>query len=63
MPISIDRHELQRLIEQGSAQLVEVLPTAEFEEAHLPGAVNIPIKELNSESTSGLNKDAPVIVY
>ena len=63
MPTSIDKHELQKLIRQGSAQLVEVLPTAEFEEAHLAGAVNIPLKELNRESTSALNKDAPVIVY
>ena len=63
MPTSIDRHELQKLIEQDSAQLVEVLPTAEFEEAHLPGAVNIPLNELNGESTGRLNKDAPVIVY
>ncbi len=63
MPISIDRHEVQRLVEQGSAQLVEVLPPAEFEEAHLPGAINISLKELNRESTGVLNKDAPVIVY
>ena len=63
MPTSIDRHELQSLIEHDSAQLVEVLPTAEFEEAHLPGAINIPLNELNRESTDGLNKDAPVIVY
>ncbi len=63
MPISIDRHEVLRLVEQGSAQLVEVLPPAEFEEAHLPGAINISLKELNSESTADLNKDAPVIVY
>lgn len=63
MPISIDRRELQKLIEQGSTQLVEVLPPAEFEEAHLPGAINIPLKELDSQSTGDLNKDAPTIVY
>ena len=63
MPVSVDRHEVQRLVEHDSAQLVEVLPTAEFEEAHLPGAINIPLNELNRESTVDLNKDAPVIVY
>ena len=63
MPISIDRHEVQRLVEEESGQIVEVLPEAEYEEAHLPGAVNIPLKDLDSESTAGLNKDAPVIVY
>ena len=55
MPVSIDRHEVQRLIAHDSAQLVEVLPTAEFEEDHLPGAINIPLNELNRESTVGLN--------
>ncbi|MCH7983824.1 MAG: rhodanese-like domain-containing protein [Chloroflexi bacterium] len=63
MPTPIDRHEVQRLAEQDSAQLVEVLPSAEFEEAHLPGAINIPLDELDGESTGVLNKDAPVIVY
>ena len=63
MPVSIDRHELQKLVEQGSAQIVEVLPIAEFEQAHLPGAINVPLKELDGESTSVLSKDVPVIVY
>lgn len=62
MPDSIARDEVQRLIEQG-AQLVEVLPRQEYEEEHLPGAINIPLKELNRESAALLRRDAPVIVY
>ena len=63
MPTSIDRHEVQRLVEQDGAQLVEVLPEAEYAEAHLPGAINIPLKEFDAQSISVLNTDAPVIVY
>ena len=63
MPTSIDRHEVQRLVEQEGAQLVEVLPEAEYAEAHLPGAINIPLKDLDAQSISVLNTDAPVIVY
>ena len=63
MPTSIDRYEVQRLVEQEGAQLVEVLPEAEYAEAHLPGAINIPLKELDAHSISVLNTDAPVIVY
>jgi rhodanese-related sulfurtransferase len=48
MPTEIDRHELQRLVAEG-AQLVEVLPPAEYEDEHLPGAVNIPLKSWASE--------------
>ncbi len=48
---------------EGGAQLVEVLPREEYEEAHLPGAINIPLKELDGEATARLRRDAPVIVY
>jgi phage shock protein E len=62
MPTSIDRDELQRLLDQG-AQLVEVLPEAEYEDEHLPGAVNIPLKSLDAESSRRLERDRAVIVY
>jgi rhodanese-related sulfurtransferase len=63
MPRSIDRHELQQLIAEQQAQLVEVLPAAEYAEEHLPGAINIPLKELDRQGTSRLDQTRPVIVY
>ena len=54
--------EVQRLVEEG-AQLVEVLPPEEYEEQHLPGALNIPLKELNAQTAARLPRDRPVIVY
>ena len=62
MPIPIDRNEVQRLL-AGGAQLVEVLPPAEYEDEHLPGAINIPLKELDEETTEQLDRGRPVIVY
>ncbi len=62
MPTSIDRGDVQRLMGEG-AQLVEVLPPAMYEEMHLPAAVNIPLKDLNRETTAKLERDRPVIVY
>ncbi len=62
MPTSIDRGDVQRLIAEG-AQLVEVLPEPEYEGMHLRGAVNIPLKSLNRETTAKLERDRPVIVY
>ena len=62
MPKEAFRDDVHRMIEEG-AQLVEVLLRAEYEEAHLSGALNIPIKELNRETTAGLDRDTPVIVY
>ena len=62
MPTAIFRDEVLRLVEEG-AQLVEVLPREEYEEVHLPGAINIPLKELDRETTARLRRDAPVVVY
>ena len=54
--------ELRRLLADG-AQLVEVLPEAEYAEAHLPGAVNLPLKQLGAESVRVLDRGRPVVVY
>jgi len=59
---AIDRDEVQQLLAAG-AQLVEVLPPEEYEEEHLPGAINIPLKQLDRETTGQLDRGRPVIVY
>jgi rhodanese-related sulfurtransferase len=53
---------LRELLDAG-AQLVEVLPQEEYDEEHLPGAVNIPLKALDERSTAKLDKSNPVVVY
>ncbi len=62
MPTPIDRDQVQRLLEEG-AQLVEVLPEGEYEDEHLPGAINIPLKTLDAEGARRLERERPVIVY
>lgn len=62
MPTPVSRDEVKRLLAAG-AQLVEVLPAAEYEDEHLPGAVNIPLTELNRDTARQLKRDRPVIVY
>jgi rhodanese-related sulfurtransferase len=63
VPSPIFRDEVRRLVEEEGAQLIDVLPREEYEYEHLPGAINIPLKELNREMTAKLKQDAPVIVY
>ena len=58
----IDRDELQRLVDAG-AQLVEVLPRNEFEEDHLPGAINLPLREIETDARTTLDPARPLIVY
>jgi len=62
MPTFIDRQEVQRLLKQG-AQLVEVLPQDDYEDEHLPSAINIPLKTLTPDAASRLDRNRPVITY
>lgn len=62
MSARIELPDLQRLIAE-QAQLVEVLPPAEYAEAHLPGAINIPLKQLDRYSSAGLDRRRPIVVY
>jgi rhodanese-related sulfurtransferase len=61
MLIVIGRDELRKLAGRG-IQLVEVLPAEEYHWAHLPGAVNLPLNELDA-MTGQLDRSRPVIVY
>src|SRR5581483_2926378 len=63
MPIEIRRKDVKTLVAQGRAQLVEVLPAAEYKREHLPQAVNIPLQTITAETTRPLRKDVAVIVY
>jgi len=54
--------EVKQLLTAG-AQLVDVLHASEYEHDHLPGAVNIPLKQLDARSTARLEKNRPVLVY
>ena len=63
MSTPIDRDEVQRLVNEQGAQLVDVLPQQEFEDEHLPGSINIPLKALDSLAVTQLRRDKPVVVY
>lgn len=63
MPASIDREEVQRLMKEEAAQLVEVLPSQEYLDEHIEGAINLPLKRLNRETAGRLNQARPIIVY
>lgn len=62
MPRGIDRDEVRRLLAEG-AQLVEVLPSPEYEEDHLPGAIHLPLRHIDKRAADVLDSGRPVIVY
>jgi rhodanese-related sulfurtransferase len=53
---------LRELLDTG-AQLVEVLPEPEFAEEHLPGAINLPLKQLDADRVAALERTKAVVVY
>ena len=62
MPKNISRDEVQTLL-RNRAQVVEVLGQKEYEEAHLPQAINIPLWKLDRKTTAELDKTRPIVVY
>jgi rhodanese-related sulfurtransferase len=61
MPKDIGLDEMRRLVDEG-APVVEVLPCREYDEEHIPGAVNIPLKTLDETTAAQLDKTRPVVV-
>ena len=57
-----DRDEVRGLIDRG-AQVVEVLAAEEFEAAHLPSAINLPLRKVETEARERLDPARPVLVY
>ena len=65
MMATISREELKAKLDRGDEfVLVEALPRAAYEKAHLPGAVNLPpdlVEDLAAERLP--DKDADIVVY
>jgi rhodanese-related sulfurtransferase len=62
MPRDIQRDEVRRMVAAG-AQLVDVLAAEEYAAEHIVSATNLPLKALNGETASQLDRDRPVITY
>jgi rhodanese-related sulfurtransferase len=60
----ISRAQLAELIEANAAVVVETLPASYYEDAHLPGAINIPHTEVRDLAPALLpDKDALIVTY
>jgi phage shock protein E len=58
----IDATQARQLVQQG-ARLVDVRSPAEFATGHIPGAVNIPVQELEQRLSELEPKQAPIVLY
>ena len=63
MPTRIDRAGVERLMREENALLIEVLPRSAYEVLHLPGAINIPLQELDADTAGTMDGTRPIVVY
>jgi rhodanese-related sulfurtransferase len=62
MAREISREQVRLLMDEG-AQIVDVLPAREYSEDHLPGAINLPLRRIETEAKQILDPARPVVVY
>ena len=61
---AIDREDVRAAIDAGTAIVVEALPASYFDDAHLPGARNLPHDSDDATIAAVLpDRDATVVVY
>src|SRR5574340_344921 len=64
MPETITREDLKQKMEVGEDfVLLDVLPPESYAREHLPGAINLPLDQMDRASTAALAKDRETIVY
>lgn len=59
----ISCEDTKRLIKEKKAQLIDVRTPDEFSMSKLPGAVNIPLQDIDRVGESMLDKGTPVVVF
>ena len=59
----IDRDELARRLEAGTVVLIDVRPSEEFEQAHIPGAISVPISEIKSWARDEAPRRKQIVAY
>ncbi len=56
----IREDEVHQLMQSGEAQLIDVRKPEEYQQFHIRGFQNIPLKEIKNQATT-LSKDKPVV--
>lgn len=61
---NLSRDEVKQKLDSGKVSVVEALPEQYYKEAHLPGALLLPLDDVDALAPGLLpDKDAEVIVY
>ncbi len=61
---TITREELKEKMDRGDTfMLVDTLGTDVYEESHLPGAINLPLEDIDRAEEVLPDKSAEIVVY
>lgn len=61
---TITARELKQQLEgETTVKVVETLSREDFAKGHIPGAVNLPVADIEREAPDALSKDDKIIVY
>jgi len=58
----VDHREVLAML-SGGAQIVDVLPSHEFNGAHIKGAIHIPLRQILTDAPASLERSRRVVVY
>jgi rhodanese-related sulfurtransferase len=59
----IQHRELAAMLASGTAQIVDVLPSHEYNTAHIRSAIHIPVGDILREAPGKLDRSRSVVVY
>jgi len=59
---AVDREELIERVRRQSVMVIDVRPVEEFQAGHIPGAISVPLKELESRLAE-FPKDKEIVAY
>ncbi len=51
------------MLASGAAQIVDVLPSHEYNAAHIRSAIHIPLGDILRDAPAKLDRSRPVVVY
>ena len=61
---TVSRRELESAVRTGRITLVDVLSPESFAAAHLPGAINVPVREVRARAAAMFpDRGAPIVTY
>ena len=58
-----DSWDLSELLKKGNVIVVDARSAEAFRREHIPGAVNIPHREMSRQTTKGLSSDQLYVIY